>query len=356
MERCIAQQYLARIGYISSAEQHIPETDPNPRPDIRLATIEEVQAKILNQLKEQHAAQRPAPATISIRPATQTRTPDFRAEAALSSILPDTPSIISATGTEAQHRTLGPSHKHESPTPPTKVEILARLYSELERRQNTCLEIERQIETCRKQIRTHPSKQRKIEKEHEKPIAEFVKPEHNEKQKKIDTEKRKDAKTAEEVEFEEMRNIYLQYDREIIGVPTAESVDALFVVVANTEHQIKKAEEAKEIAVRREVKLEERLYEARCAMFEMEDEIEEVENGGLAKEAREPKVEDSRFEGYKEGKGKGKGKPRRRKGAKDRQQGTREGGEKKLGRRRKRRRNISSKTGKMSSDTFALDG
>ena len=354
MEVCIAQQYLARIGYISSPEQQIPEPDPNPRPDLRLATIEGVQAKILSQLQEQHAAQRPAPATISIRAATtQTCTPDICEQAASSSILPDTPSTISATETEpqhrnseAQHRTSKSRHEHESPPPPTKAETLASLHSELSRRQNICLEIERQVDTCLAQIRTHASKQRKISKQHEKRIAEIVSRAHAEKQKTTDTEERKDAD-----EFEEMRKRYRQYDREVRGAPRAETVDALFVVVAGTEDQLRKADEGKKIAGRREGRLEERLYEARCAMFEMEGLIEEVENGGLAEEGSEPIVYNGRVEGHKEG----KGKPRRRKGAKDRRQGKEEGGDEKVGRRRRRRRNISSKAGKMSFDT-TLDG
>lgn len=103
------------------------------------------------------------------------------------------------------------------------------------------------------------------------------------------------------------------------------------------------------------MKLEEKLYKARCAMLEMEDEIEEVENGALAEEARELQVKNSRFEGPEEGKRKGKRKPRRRKAVTDRQQGIGEGGDEKMGPKRKRRRNISGKAGKMSSDT-ALDG
>lgn len=344
----MTKQYLARIGYASGSEQQILEPDPIPRPDVRLATIEEVQAKILSQLREQHSAQQQAPPTISSRPANQTRMPDLREEA-IPSIHPGTPSTTFMRRTKASYPPLEPSHGHKSPSPKTKTEILVGLHSELERRQNICLGIERQIEVCHKKIRTHSSKQKKIEKEHEKRIAESVKPEHDEKPTAVDAEERKDAKTAEEAEFEEMKDIYLQYDREIIGVSNAESVDAFFVVIANTEHHLQKAEEAKRAAKRQEAKLEEKLYKARCAMFEIEDEIEEVENGAMAQDARESKMGESRFEGHKEGKGKGK--PRRRKGVKHRQQGKGEGGDEKVGRRRKRWTNASGKAGKISPDT-----
>lgn len=348
MEQYLTEQYLARIGYASGLEQQIPEPDPIPRPDVRLTTIEEVQAKILYQLEEQHSAQQQTPPTISSRPANQTRMPDLREEA-IPSIHPGTPSTTFVRGTEASYPPLEPSHDYKYPLPKTKTKILVGLHSELERRQNICLGIERQIEACHEEIRTHPSKQKKIEKEHEKRIAESVKPERDEKQMAVDAEKRKDAKTAEEAEFEEMRDIYLQYDRKIIGVPNAESVDALFVVIANTEHHLQKAEEAKRAAKRRVAKLEEKLCKARCAMFEIEDEIEEVENGAMAQDARESKVGESRFESHKEGKGKGE--PRRRKRVKHRQQGKGEGGDEKVGRRRKRRTNTSGKAGKIILDT-----
>ena len=52
MERYLAGQYPARIGYVSGPEQETPEPDPEKRPNIRPATIEEVQAKIIDQLRE----------------------------------------------------------------------------------------------------------------------------------------------------------------------------------------------------------------------------------------------------------------------------------------------------------------
>lgn len=175
-------------------------------------------------------------------------------------------------------------------------------------------------------------------------MAQLMKPMHDGKQK---PEKRESTKTAEEAELEEMRDIYQQYDRELAGVPTAESVDALFIVIAKTEDRFRKTEEANKAATRREAKLEERLYKARCAMFEMEDEIEEVENGGtaaIAEEFSEPNVEKGRTEAQRGS----KRRSRRGKGVKDGRQGRGEGGE---GRRRKRRRKGSGKAGKMSLDT-----
>lgn len=355
MEQYTTEHYLARIGYSSGPEQQIAKANQTPRLPTRLATIEKVQAEILNQLKAQTVAQQQHPPTISPRLATQTRTLDLREETLLS-ILPGTPSPASTPGTETSYQPLEPRYEPKSPSSlpppptPTKAEILAGLYVELKRRRKICLGIERQIEACQKEISSHPSKQKKIEKEHEKRLAESVKLWHNENQKKVDAEKRKDALKAEEAEFEEVRKIELQYDRDSIGAPTAESVDTLFVIIANTEHRLKKAEEARKAAKKREVQLEEKLYKARCAMFEMEDEIEEVENGASAKEAWEPRLEESRIGGQEEG----KRKPRRGKGVRERQQGEGDGGDEKVGRRRRRRRNISGRAAKIGSDT-ALD-
>lgn len=156
--------------------------------------------------------------------------------------------------------------------------------------------------------------------------------------------------TAEEVEREEMRDIYLQYDRRLSGVPSAATVDALFVVIADTENHFKKDEEVSKAAKKRGAKLEGKLYEARCAVLEVEDEVEEVENGGLGKDG-EWKVGKDRIEGREEG----VRKSRRRRGGKDGRNGGGDGGDERVGRRRKRWSNLSSKTGKTSSDT-ALDG
>ena len=100
-----------------------------------------------------------------------------------------------------------------------------------------------------------------------------------------------------------MRDIYRQYDRGLSGVPSAESVDAFFVIIANTENRVKKAEEANKAARKRGVKLGENLYKARCAMSEMEGKIERMKKGKLVKEAREQNVEEyCSIGGHKEGK------------------------------------------------------
>ena len=324
MEHYLAAQYLERIGYVSGPEQAIPEPDPESRPNINLAAIEEVQPKNLKQLKKRHAAQRPAPSPIPSRPVTRTCRPDQRKEASPPSILSENPSTTSTPSTEAGNH-LKPRHKPKSPSAPpppqpqTKAQILARLHSELERRQKTCVGIEHQLEACQQDIQTLPSKQSKIAKEHDKQITELLKPEHTKRQIKATTEPRRNTQTAEEAQFEGMRNIYLQYEREATEVPTAESVDALFAVIADTEYHVKKAEEATKAAKGREAKLEEKLYKARCTVFEMEIEIEEVEN------ASETNLEGgSRIGGNKEG----KKKRRRGKGVKSRQQGKGHGGKK----------------------------
>lgn len=235
-------------------------------------------------------------------------------------MLSEHPSTTSIPGTEASHQSLKPRNKPKSlsasqPSPPqTKGEILAGLHSELERRQNICLGIEHQIEACQKEIQTLPSRQKRIAKEHEKRITELMAPEHIERQINATTEKQRNTQTADEAQIEEMRNIYLQYERVSTGVPTAESVDAFFVIIANTENHVKKAEQANKAAKRREAKLEEKLYKARCAVFEMECEIEEVENGRKEEASESNREGIWRTGGHKEG----KKKRRRGKGGKDR--------------------------------------
>lgn len=345
MDSYLAKQYLARIGYAPDPEHLNSGSDPTPRPQIRPATIEEVQTKVLTRLKEQYPTQQEAPSVTPSRAATQTRMSNE--EASSPSIFPNLPSTTSTPGTEASYRPSKPSYEHNSPRPPlplpppTKAEILAALHSELQRRQKSCLGIERQIKACQKEIRAYPSQQKNINKEHEKRIAKFANPVHDGKQNSgVHADTLKAAQTAEEARIEEKRSIYRQYDRELIGVPTAEAVDAFFAIIASTEHRVKKAEEANKVAKRREVELEEKLYGARCAMFEMEDEIEEVENGVMEREVRESRVGKSRVEGHKEGKGRGKGKgngngrgkgtPRRKKGVQGRQQGNGDGGDERV--------------------------
>lgn len=303
----LAAQYLKRIGYVSGPEHEILEPDPKATPNINLAAIKNVQPTYSNQLKGQYAAQQPAPSTISSTPATHTRRPDLREEATSPPILSENPSTTSTPSTEVSLHSLQPRHRPKSPSAPpppppqTKAQILAGLHSELERREKVCIGIEHQIEACQTEIRTLPSKQKKIATEHEKRITQLMKPEHAEIQIKATTEKRQDTQTVEEAKFEGMRDICLQYERESTGVPSAGSVDAFFAVIANTEHRVKKAEEANKGAKRREAQLEEKLYKARCAVFEMEGEIEEVENGG--KGAGELEIGgNGRIGGNKEGK------------------------------------------------------
>ena len=271
MDQYLAKQYLARIGYAPGPEHLNPGPDPSPRPQIRLATIEEVQTKILTRLKEQYPTQQEAPSVISSRAATHTRRSDE--EASSPSIFPNSPSTTSTPGTEASYRPSKPNYEHKSPRlppplpPPTKAEILAALYSELQRRQNICLGIERQIKACQKEIRAYPSKQKKINKEHEKRVAKHVNPVHDGKRNSVvHADTLKAAQTAEEARIVEKRSIYQQYDRGLIGVPTVEAVDAFFAIIASTEHHVKKAEEANKVTKRREEKLEEKLYGAgaRC--------------------------------------------------------------------------------------------
>lgn len=321
MKQYLIEQYLARIGYASCPEQQIPEPEPDSRPDIRLATEEEDQAETLNQFKQGFTDQQRGPAATSSRSAIQTRGPELREEIMSPSFPLDTSSSNPWPEREASYQFFEPRHAHNSPSPPspsprpTETERPTGHHSALEQCQNTCLEIERQITACQKQIRSHPSKQKKIDKEHEKRIAKLMKPAHDEKPKSFEAARRNGPETAQEAEIEEMRNIYLQYDRELIGVPNADLVDGFFVIVANTEHHLKKAEEANKAAKGRVVKLEDQLYKAKCAMFEMDDGTGSVENGVVAEEARRSEVEMSKIEGHKQRK-KRKSR-RRRKGAKD---------------------------------------
>ena len=143
-------------------------------------------------------------------------------------------------------RILESSQKHKfrvptspPPLPPASADILAGLKSELECRQEIYLETERQLEACQNLICAHPSKQKNTKKELEKRFAGVLKLEHDEKRGGGDAERRKHAQTAEEAEIEVMGKIYSQYDRESIGDPDAESVDAFFGIIANTEQRLK---------------------------------------------------------------------------------------------------------------------
>ena len=268
MEQHLIQQWLARIGYASSPDHQSLEPHPDARSGLQPATAERLLLKVLDQSKEQYAAQQqqvPAANFLS-RPAAHSCGPESCTE---QSFLSDTSSTTPLLGTEANYTVLEPRHGHEFrpshciPLRPKGGDTSTRHHSELERRQETCLKIEREIEICQQEIRAHPSKQNKINEEHERRIAELVKPPHDEKQ---NAEIRNQPKTAEEAEFEEMREIYLQYDHGSIGVPNAETVDAFFAVIADTEGHIKSAEEANKAARMREAKLQGKLYEARCAM------------------------------------------------------------------------------------------
>ena len=272
MEQHLIQQYLARIGYASSPDQQSLEPDPNAyRSGTRQATAERLLLKVLDQSKEQYAAQQQQvpTANISSRPAVQIRGLESCDEP---SFLPDASFTTPSSGTETSYEVLEPRHEHESqsshraPLRPIGAETFTGYHSELERRRRACLKIERQIESCQNEIRAHPSTQKKINKQHEKRIAELVRPPHDEKEKLSDAEMRKRPKTAEEAEVEEMREIYLQYDHESIGVANAETVDAFFLIIADTERDVKTAEDANKAAKRRGAKLEGKLYEARCAM------------------------------------------------------------------------------------------
>lgn len=327
MEQNLVEQYLARIGYASYPEQQMLEPERYSRPDFRLATVKEDQATIPNQFKQEFTYQQRSSAAISSRSALQTRGPELREETTSPSILPDTSSPNPWPEREASYQSFNPRHAHNSPSPPspparpTETERPARHHhSMLQPLQTTCLELKRQINTCQKQLRNHPSKLKKITKEHDKRIARFLQPAHDEKQDLFEAAGRYGEETAaQEAIVEEMRDIYLQYDRGSIGkgVPNAELVDGLFAVVADTERHVKKAEEANKAAKGRVVRLEDRLYEVKCAMFGMDGGIGGVGDGVVVveEEGRQSEVGMGRIEGHKPGK---KRKARRRKkGARD---------------------------------------
>ena len=259
MEQYLVEQYLTRIGYASSPEQHILE--PNPDPNSKYP----------------------------------------------SSPLPQT-------------------HSADN-------EELAEHRAELEYRRKVSQRIDRQIRACQKELYTYLSKQERINKEHEQRVLHFLKPEHDNKRTLFDAERQNGPMTAEEAEIEEMRDIYLQYDCESVGFPDADLVNAFFAIIADTERHLMKAEEANKAAKRRQVKLEGKLHKAGCAIYEVEDQIRWVENGGARMDAREPKMVGDRGEGHRE---EGR-KSKRRRGAKGRRQAKGGAGGEGVGSRRKRR-------------------
>lgn len=138
MEQYLIEQYLARIGYAS---------DLNPGPDIKAATIEDVQSKILNQLKVQ---QRPA------------RMPDLHEGIPL-----NTRSTNSTPRPEASHHTFVHGYESElpspppTPPPPKETEFLqhSRLSSSTARKSVRGSSIRSRL-AKRKSGLTHPSRRR----------------------------------------------------------------------------------------------------------------------------------------------------------------------------------------------------
>ena len=84
-----------------------------------------------------------------------------------------------------------------------------------------------------------------------------------------------------------MRDIQSEYEGGSVAPPARKTVDAFFAIIADTERQLKRADEMGKVVRERERELDEELYRAHCAVFEMEDEIEEVENGVDGGDARE---------------------------------------------------------------------
>ena len=297
MEQYLVERYLARIGYVSGSEQQDPEPDPAPSSDIRLANIEKVQAKILTLLKAQFAAQQQPCTTIPSRPAAQTRAPDLHEEPPSPSTLPNAPSTTSTPRAKTNHQPFkprrGPKSRPPPPPPPlaTKAEILARLYPELERRQKLCSALERQIEARQTQIRAHPSKRQKIDKEHAERIAKSATPVHNDQHRKAAVAERKAARTAEDADREATRDDRRRYDRASRAVPTPEPADALPALMAPAERRLKDADAGGT------------LRGAKCALFATGEEI-----GGVGYGVGELRGGDGGIEGRGEGrKGKRRG-------------------------------------------------
>ena len=188
---------------------------------------------------------------------------------------------------EARHQYETRSLPPSSPCP-AKATLLSALHSELGRRHEICLFIERELEACKLDISSYPSKQKEIRSEHEGRIADFEKLLQNEKQRTVDAEEQNRAETAEEIEYEEMRKIYEEFDRASTGVPDPQTVDALFAIIAETDRHHKETEKANKAEEEREVTLEERLYEAKCAKHEIETEIKDLENGSVKKGCEDP--------------------------------------------------------------------
>ena len=150
MEQHLIQQNLARIGHVSSPDHQSSEPDPNPyRSGLKPATAERLLLKVLDQSKEQYAAQQQqqVPTTnIPSNPAFQTRKLEPCNEP---SFLPLDTSFTtpSSPGTETRHE---PRHEHESPpsSPPPRAPLLRPTRSPsngLPSRRKTRLEIKRQL-------------------------------------------------------------------------------------------------------------------------------------------------------------------------------------------------------------------
>ena len=285
-------QHLARKGDVSAPEQQTPEANPDPRADTRREAIGRMQAKLLDNLGNQSTDQWQKPANISSKPAVQTRRPEMRKAAPATCTLSYAHPLIDLQGDAGLQTLEEARHEYEARSLPpyspclAKARLLSALHLELGRRHEIYLLIERELEACQLEIDSYPFKQKEIRSEHERRIADFEKLVQNETPRTVDAEERNSARTAEEMEYEEMRKIYQEYDRVWTGVPDPETVDALFAIIAETDRQHKETEEANKVEEQREVTLEERLHEAKCAKYQIEVEIEDVENGTVEKDAR----------------------------------------------------------------------
>ncbi|KAM0796393.1 hypothetical protein BDR22DRAFT_917809 [Usnea florida] len=252
----------------------------------RQGTTEKAQMKTTTQLSTKHAAQHHSPATISSTLATRTRASILDKES-----FPPLPPATSSTAPRPvlQDNRQPPKSNPNPPLPPppTKAQTLAILSSELQRRQHTRSKIERQLDACLQELSTHPSKQPDIENQRSKRLSELLNPEPNSKPQNANAKPPKTAMTAEETEAQELRDRQLEYESGAVAPPDGKTVEAFFDIIADAERQLIKADEANRGAREREGKLDEELYRAHCAIFEMEDEIEVVRMGMEGGGARE---------------------------------------------------------------------
>ncbi|MCJ1456749.1 hypothetical protein MMC28_007113 [Mycoblastus sanguinarius] len=213
------------------------------------------------------------------------------------------PKTSKMTGTEARSPPSPPSLQPQTPSKSaalalTTVQVLAKMQAELEKRQNLYFSIEDQIEAGKEARRQYSNKKDEIVRIHDSKLEEVIKKdssdvngfwvvpgEEGDGAPSLSSEKAAAAtKTwggwgaAEASESRPEPDPHAKFESQFTGQPDEWRVDELFGLIRETEGSHMRLEGERDMGRAQETGLEERLYEARRAVFELEEEIKAVES------------------------------------------------------------------------------